>query len=449
MKHSSFSVALPIGLAALVGVAVSALAGSAQTATRPGGPVIVVGISVLDQKLAHDMAGNGARIVTLDSAGIITPQSNLNAAHKSSTVPQTAPGANSFLHDGTITAQRYFITDLGTLGGTESFAYAVNDYGQVVGTSRMPGDFTTHSFLYANGKMTDLYPLNSQGVQTVGPSSINNAGQIASGVIVDGVYVPAILDSVTGNLTLIGSLGGVADFLFAGVATSINDEGNATGYSYLDNLNRHGFLYSDNVMTDIGSFGGYSAGLAINDENEIAGFASDTYNGAAHAFVYSDGVMTDLDSDTESYAEGINNRGQVVGHFFHIPDGDHAFLYSQGNFTDLGLAGSPETVAYAINNDGQIVGTTFIAGKERAFIFENAAIVDLNSLIPQDFGWELTDAFDVNHQGQIVGYGVVNDKFRAYLLTPATSADQCTEDAWMRFGFKNQGLCVRYVNTGK
>jgi len=159
--------------------------------------------------------------------------------------------------------------------------------------------------------------------------------------------------------------------------------------------------------------------------------------------------MTDLDADTESYAEGINNRGQVVGHFFHIPDGDHAFLYSQGNFTDLGLAGSPETVAYAINNDGQIVGTTLIAVKERPFIFENAAIVDLNSLIPQDFGWELTDAFDVNHQGQIVGYGVVNDKFRAYLLTPATSADQCTEDAWMRFGFKNQGLCVRYVNTGK
>jgi hypothetical protein len=49
--------------------------------------------------------------------------------------------------------------------------------------------------------MTDLYPLNSQNVQTVGPTSINNAGQVASGVLVDGVYVPAVLDSKTGDLT--------------------------------------------------------------------------------------------------------------------------------------------------------------------------------------------------------------------------------------------------------
>lgn len=448
MKHSSLSVALSIGFTALVGIAVSSLAGFAQTATDPGSSVIVLGRSALSQKMAHEMAGHGARVVMLDSPASIASQSENNAGDQSLSVSQTARGVEFLQHDKITAPLRYFITDLGTLGGTESFAYAVNDLGQVVGASRMPGDLTTHSFLYSKGKMIDLYPLNSQGMQTVGPSSINNAGQIASGMIVNGVYVPAILDSVTGKVTLIGSLGGITDFLFSGVATSINAEGNATGYSYLDSLNRHGFLYSDSVMTDIGSFGGYSAGLAIDDENEIAGSASDT-DGVAHGFAYNDGVMTDLSPGTESYGMGINNQGQIVGQFFHAPDGHHAFLYSGGNFIDLGVAGSPETVAYAINDDGQIVGITTIAGKQHAFLFENAEILDLNSVIPRGSGWELVWAFDINQKGQIVGYGLVDNKFRAYLLTPATSTDQCKEDSWMSFGFKNQGECVSYVNTGK
>lgn len=449
MKHLFLLVAPSTGKAVLVGLAMSALVGSAQTAAHSNGPVIVAESSAIGQKLAQDIAGNGSKIVLLNSTGGNALQSNLNALPEKSFFPQTQTGVTPFPHDGSRTAPRYFITDLGTLGGTESFAYAVNDYGQVVGTSRMLGDTSNHSFLYTKGKMIDLYPLNSQEVQTVGPTSINNAGQIASGTIVNGIYVPAILDSATGQLTLIGSLGGVTDYNFNGVATSVNGEGNATGYSYLDSLNRHGFLHNNNVTTDIGSFGGYSAGLAINDENQIAGFASDAYNGVAHAFVYTDGVMTNLDSSTESYAQDVNNQGQVVGQFFQPPAGDHAFLYSQGNFTDLGLAGSSETIAYAINNHGQIVGITFIAGKQSAFIVQNTEILDLNDLIPSSFGWELTTAFDVNNQGQIVGYGLVNSKFRAYLLTPAIDASQCKSDAWMSFGFKNQGQCVSYVSTGR
>jgi probable HAF family extracellular repeat protein len=82
----------------------------------------------------------------------------------------------------------YRVTDLGALGGTQSFAYAMNDKGQVVGLSRLAGDAELHAFLYSTGTMTDLSPLNSQDIITVGPTSINNAGQIASGVSVDGIY---------------------------------------------------------------------------------------------------------------------------------------------------------------------------------------------------------------------------------------------------------------------
>lgn len=457
MKRFLFSKAFPIGMAALVRLAIIAPAGYPQTVTSVDGSVIVVGGSTLGQRSGHDVATKGTSIVTLDTPGGVVPQRSSNRLDESSAVQQAGAEHStasvkieSFPYDGAATAQRYFITDLGTLGGTQSFAYALNDSGQVVGLSSISGDASNHAFLYSNGKMIDLYPLNSQNVQTVGPTHINNAGQIASGVVVGGVYVPAILDSTTGELTLTGTLGGVTSYGFNGVAMSINNQGNAVGYSYIDSTNRHAFLYSNNVITDLGSFGGYSAAGAINADGEIVGFASDSSSGVAHAFVDTNGVMTDIEPATESYANDVNSQGQVVGQFL-TPDQSafHAFLYNQGSFTDLGLAGSVETNPYAINEQGQIVGIMFIANKQHAFIYENGRIVDLNGLIQQDSGWELTWAFDVNNHGQIVGYGLVKNKFRAFLLTPAISAEQCMDDGWTSFGFKNQGQCIKFINTGK
>jgi probable HAF family extracellular repeat protein len=321
MKRFLFSRAFPIGMgeAALVGLAIAALAGFGQSITPPpsnDASVMVVERSELDYRLGHDAATKGSSIVMLGRR-IDVPRRRFNGIDVDQFVHGThddpafdAVRINSFYHDRAATDRRYSITDLGTLGGTESFAYAINDSSQVVGLSGITGDASIHSFLYSKGKMTDLYPLNCQDLLTVGPTDINNAGQIASGVVVGGVYVPAILHSRTGDLTLLGSLGGVTPYGFNGVATSINNAGNAVGYSYIDSINRHAFLYSGGVMTDIGSFGGYSGAWAINDEGVIVGFSSDQFNGVAHAFVDSDGVMTDIEPATESYARGVNNRAK-------------------------------------------------------------------------------------------------------------------------------------------
>src|ERR1700744_3515754 len=53
----------------------------------------------------------------------------------------------------------FIVTDLGTLGGAKSCAYAVNNVGQVVGESDTPTR-ATHAFQWQNGKMNDLgvYP---------------------------------------------------------------------------------------------------------------------------------------------------------------------------------------------------------------------------------------------------------------------------------------------------
>ena len=55
--------------------------------------------------------------------------------------------------------------DLGTLGGTDSDGTAINDAGQVTGTSTLTGDFTTqtqHAFLWDGATMRDLGTLGGR-----------------------------------------------------------------------------------------------------------------------------------------------------------------------------------------------------------------------------------------------------------------------------------------------
>ena len=64
--------------------------------------------------------------------------------------------------------------DLGTLGGKESAATAVNERGQVIGESTTAGG-ATHAFLWQDGKMRDLGTL---GGQSSSPTAINDVGQV-------------------------------------------------------------------------------------------------------------------------------------------------------------------------------------------------------------------------------------------------------------------------------
>jgi probable HAF family extracellular repeat protein len=120
--------------------------------------------------------------------------------------------------------------DLGSLGGAQNnYAEVINNRGQVIGNSDLPGDNTGHGFLWQDGVMTDLgtlpYPLN-----------------------------------------------------FSSSAADINEKGQVTGVSCDSSFSVcHGFIWENGVMTDLnnlllppGSPLQVADCCGINDQGEIA-----------------------------------------------------------------------------------------------------------------------------------------------------------------------------------
>jgi len=88
-----------------------------------------------------------------------------------------APTASIYAVSGDI----WDIYNLGTLGGSSSYGYAINASGQVVGESYPTGDTAPHAFLYTgspgvDGHMADLGMLPG-GTQS-NSSAINDSGQV-------------------------------------------------------------------------------------------------------------------------------------------------------------------------------------------------------------------------------------------------------------------------------
>jgi probable HAF family extracellular repeat protein len=120
--------------------------------------------------------------------------------------------------------------------------------------------------------------------------------------------------------------------------------------------------------------------------------------------------MTDLGTlgGTFSMSFGINEAGQVAGDSTTARDAEkHGFIWSNGVMQDLGTLGGGCSTVWDLNNVGQVVGVSSNAlGRERAFVWQNRVMYDLNAFLPANSGWELTSALFINDAAQIVGQGL-------------------------------------------
>jgi probable HAF family extracellular repeat protein len=252
------------------------------------------------------------------------------------------------------------IINLGTLGGTDSMPFWINDQGQVVGlaTNTIPDQLKlldvipslgtqTHAFLWQDGHMSDLGTL---GGPDSGAMYINNRSQVA-GVS----FTNATVNATTGipiehpflwqngHMQDLGTLGGTKAYPSFSGSQALNERGEVVGLSTLKGdpagsvgLATHPFLWDGTSMKDLGTFGGdFGEAHALNQAGDVVGFAA-TSDANAHAFLWKNGMLTDLDGASSTdchYADSINASDQVVGG--SCGTGVDGWLWDHGTLSDL------------------------------------------------------------------------------------------------------------------
>lgn len=314
----------------------------------------------------------------------------------------------------------YVVIDLGTLGGDSSFAYGINDNGQVVGGAETSNG-SEHAFLYSNGVMQDL---GTVGGDYSCARGINDNGKIVGdSQFSHDSYTHAFLYS-NGLMQDLGGLG-----VSNSSACDINNDGQTVGYSIMGYGYFHAFLYSKGSLKDLGSLlgGEDNSACGINNNGQVVGSSWVGNTRRSHAFLYSNGSVQDLGKlrgGEESFAYQINNHGQVVGQsqFRPYSYACHAFLYANGKMRDLGTLGGENSFALGINDSEQVIGNSRLNREPpgyHPFLYSNGIMRDLNDLITPTSGWELKEAWAINNAGQIVGYGAnPSGKTHAFLLNP-------------------------------
>ncbi len=241
------------------------------------------------------------------------------AGFAENSIPDPGCPAPQVLHFKPVVWEKGVIHKLPTFGGDpDGIAQQINDNGQVVGGSGTCATFNTnflynlvpvHALLWEKGKATDLGNLGGKTGQAGGNIAydINNQGQVVGNSDLPGdTTFHAFLWTGRTGMQDLGTFSGDV----ASVSISINDAGSVVGASLDANFNPRAFLWEEGVMTDLNTLiAGDSplyllTGCSINSRGEITGLGL-TSTGEIHTYLATrtQGVAT-----RESTSQGVISR---------------------------------------------------------------------------------------------------------------------------------------------
>jgi probable HAF family extracellular repeat protein len=307
-----------------------------------------------------------------------------------------APIADARAQTPTIT-----MTDLGTLGGSQSEAKAVDATGHVVGTSWTIGDTSQHAFLWTAA--SGMFDLGTLGGTSSVATAISGGTIVGTSWTTGDVAQHAFMWTAAAGMRDLGTLGGTSS-----AATAVNAGGAVVGQSAIaGDMVQHAFAWTaERGMLDLGTLGGASsAAAAVNASGTVVGTSTITGD-VQHAFIWTPaGGMVDAGTlgGSSSRAADVNASGVVVGVSAIAGDvAQHGFIWTVGSMIDLGTLGGMSSAATSVNRIGTGAGVSVIADNlsQHAFIWTPASgMLDLGTL-----GGLSSAATGMNDVGQVVGY---------------------------------------------
>jgi probable HAF family extracellular repeat protein len=294
---------------------------------------------------------------------------------------------------GCALAQTYTLNDLGTLGGSNSFANGISNNGEISA---------------ADGRAkykVDILRNVPGGTYTVA-SAINNHGQIAGTAYGPSECGPSAIGcAATWSGTTPTLLGAVPNALLS-EASGINDRGEVVGSAVIaPGVPFDAIVWNHGTPTVLNHLPApdslTSVASAINNAGLIVGNSDSGYGNQA---VVWNGITPTSLAASCSAANGINGAGQIVGNISNCSEGgiytNYALLFNGAITIELPTLGESNSSAVSINDSLEIVGySTTLSGAQHAAYWDHARVLDLGTL-----GGESSAAAGINAQGDVVGW---------------------------------------------